>query len=236
MIVSNITEVKKGMTGSGLLIENDGYVSLDMKENRLIKESLENGGNLNDLPNPFVVSAVFQKFGVQNANGRIYPENILKREVEKYQQAIRERRAYGEANHPESSSIDLSRIAMNIIELHWQGRTLVGKMEIPVSEGFRKYGIVSTCADTVAQWLVSGLKIGVSSRGLGSVKQEFGKLIVNDDFEIVCWDVVSQPSTPGAYIGETEEELTPYMESTVNDDEKLISEDKFSKFDKWLND
>lgn len=236
MIVSNITEVKKGMTGSGLLIENDGYVSLDMKENRLIKESLENGGNLNDLPNPFVVSAVFQKFGVQNANGRIYPENILKREVEKYQQAIRERRAYGEANHPESSSIDLSRIAMNIIELHWQGRTLVGKMEIPISEGFRKYGIVSTCADTVAQWLVSGLKIGVSSRGLGSVKQEFGKLIVNDDFEIVCWDVVSQPSTPGAYIGETEEELTPYMESTVNDDEKLISEDKFSKFDKWLND
>lgn len=236
MIVSNITEVKKGMTGSGLLIENDGYVSLDMKENRLIKESLDNGGNLNDLPNPFVVSAVFQKFGVQNANGRIYPENILKREVEKYQQAIRERRAYGEANHPESSSIDISRIAMNIIELHWQGRTLVGKMEIPISEGFRKYGIVSTCADTVAQWLVSGLKIGVSSRGLGSVKQEFGKLIVNDDFEIVCWDVVSQPSTPGAYIGETEEELTPYMESTVNDDEKLISEDKFSKFDKWLND
>ena len=69
-----LTEVKKGHIGSGLLLENDGYVSLDDKENRLIKESLENGTQ--ELPNPFILSAVFQKFGIENANGRIYPEDI----------------------------------------------------------------------------------------------------------------------------------------------------------------
>lgn len=228
-----LTEIKKGQTGSGLLIENDGYISLNDKENKLIKEAIEAGG-FEELPKPFVLSAVFQKYGVENANGRIYPENILKREVQKYQQAIQERRAYGECNHPESSSIDVGRIAMNILELHWEGRTLVGKIELPITEGFRKLGIVSTCADMVAQWIISGLKIGVSSRGLGSVKQEFGKLIVGDDFEIVCWDVVSQPSTPGAWIGENPETLRQYVESEAKDGD-IIVENKFSKFNNWLN-
>ena len=226
-----LTEVKKGHIGSGLLLENDGYVSLDDKENRLIKESLENG--IQELPNPFVLSAVFQKFGIENANGRIYPEDILKREVAKYQKAIEERRAYGELNHPESSCIDLGRVAINILELHWEGHTLVGKLEIPISEGFRKLGVVSTCADMAAQWLISGLKIGVSSRGLGSVKQEFGKLVVGDDYEIVCWDVVAQPSTPGAWMDKDPVNLRQYMESEEKKD-NIISEDGFSKFDKWL--
>ena len=226
-----LTEVKKGHIGSGLLLENDGYVSLDDKENRLIKESLENGTQ--ELPNPFILSAVFQKFGIENANGRIYPEDILKREVAKYQKAIEERRAYGELNHPESSCIDLGRVAINILELHWEGHTLVGKLEIPISEGFRKLGVVSTCADMAAQWLISGLKIGVSSRGLGSVKQEFGKLVVGDDYEIVCWDVVAQPSTPGAWMDTDPGKLQQYMESEEKKD-NVLNEDGFSKFDKWL--
>ena len=101
-----IVEIKKGQTGTGLLIENDGYISIDSKENQLLKESIENfkNGEANALPRPFIVHAVFQKFGIENANGRIYPEHILKREVEKYQAAINERRAYGELNHPEESS------------------------------------------------------------------------------------------------------------------------------------
>lgn len=226
-----LTEVKKGHVGSGLLLENDGYVSLDDKENRLIRESLESGNP--ELPNPFVLSAVFQKYGIENANGRIYPEDILKREVAKYQQAIEERRAYGELNHPESSCIDLGRVAINILELHWEGHTLVGKLEIPISEGFRKFGIISSCADMAAQWLLSGLKIGVSSRGLGSVKQEFGRLVVGDDYEIVCWDVVAQPSTPGAWMDKDPVNLKQYMESEEKKD-NLINEDGFSKFDKWL--
>ena len=232
-----LTEIKKGQVGTGLLIENDGYMSLSSDSNKQLMESIkinEEEGTRN-LPKPFIVSAVFQKFGIENANGRIYPESILKREVEKYQQAIKEHRAYGECNHPEASAIDLDRLAMNIIELHWEGHTLVGKMEIPISDGFRKLGIVSTCADKIAQWLISGLKIGVSSRGLGSVTQQMGKLVVGDDYEIVCWDVVSQPSTPGAWISKNEGELKQYVENTQSD-KKIVKEDKFSKFDKWLAD
>jgi len=236
MARQTITEIKKGQTGTGLLIENDGFISLKSKGNETIMEAIklrESNGNI-ELPNPFIVSAVFQKFGIENANGRVYPETILKREVEKYQLAINERRAYGELNHPESSAIDLGRVAMNIIELHWEGHTLVGKIELPISDGFRKLGVVSTCADMAAQWLISGLKIGVSSRGLGSVTQQLGRLVVGDDYEIVCWDIVAQPSTPNAWIETSSDKLQPYIES---EDKKgtIIKEDKFSEFENWLN-
>ena len=237
MAKQTITEIKKGQIGTGLLLENDGYVSLDMPENKTLKESLDALGgrylNPKDLPRPFIVSAVFQKYDIENANGRVYPERILKREVEKYQSAIKERRAYGECNHPESSSIDLGRIALNIVELHWEGHTLVGKIEIPVSEGFREHGGVYTCADILAQWIISGLKVGVSSRGLGSVTQQMGHLVVGDDFEIVCWDAVAQPSTPGAWIGISDNELQPYVESKEKKG-NLLKEDKFSEFEDWL--
>lgn len=136
-------------------------------------------------------------------------------------------------NHPSESSIDLGRLAMNIVELHWEGHTLVGKMEIPITDGFRNLGIVSTLADMIAQWLISGLKIGVSSRGLGSVTKQFNKLIVGDDYEIVCWDVVAQPSTPLAFIGMQDKDIAPYVESEKKKGEKL-NENKFEKFDKWL--
>jgi hypothetical protein len=139
-------------------------------------------------------------------------------------------------NHPETSTIDLSRIAMNIIELHWEGHTLVGKMELPISDGFRNYGIISNCADQVAHWILSGLRIGVSSRALGSVTQVMDKLVVGDDLELVCWDCVSQPSTNSAFIEMNPQDLQPYIESDEsNKDKPLIKEDKFSKFDSWLN-
>ncbi len=234
-----IVEIKKGQTGSGLLIEKDGYININDNENKVIKESIDNfkNGIANELPKPFIVSAVFQKFGIENANGRVYPEKILKREVQKYIDGpIKERRAYGECNHPESSSIDAERICMNIVELHWIGHTLVGKIELPITEGFRRYGICSNLADTIAQWIISGLKIGVSSRALGSVTQQMGKLIVGDDLELVCWDVVSQPSTPCAYIEVEEENLQPYIQENINNNNKnVITENKFSKFEKWLN-
>ena len=235
--MQTITEIKKGHTGTGLLIENDGYISMDLPDNKVLGESLGmiEGGEIStkNLPRPFVVSAVFQKFGIENANGRIYPEHILKRAVDKYMAAINERRAYGEANHPDGSSIDVGRIAMNIVELHWVGHTLVGKMELPITEGFRNFGMITCLADMVAHWILSGLRIGVSSRGLGSVKQEFGKLVVGDDYEIVCWDVVAQPSTPQAYIDAKEENLEPYIESEDKKGEQ-INENKFEKFEKWL--
>ena len=124
----NLEIIKEGKTGHGILIENDGFISLDFgKNNHQLKENISEKGWF--VPYPFVVDAVFQKFGIKNANGRIYPESILKREVEKYQNMIAERMALGELNHPAESTIDLGRIAINIVELHWEGATLVGKLE-----------------------------------------------------------------------------------------------------------
>lgn len=220
---SELREIKKGQDGHGLLIENDGYMQLSKK---VIKESMEDGWHC---PCPFVVDAVFQKYGVKNANGRIYPENILKREVERYQVRINENRALGECNHPAESTIDLSRISHNITELHWEGATLVGKMELNLTHGFVKHGIVSSQGDNVANLLLNGYKIGVSSRGVGSVESKMGIMMVGNDFELICWDVVSDPSTPGAWIGSSIEELQPYMENNETNKNKSLLETKIEK-------
>lgn len=229
-----IVEIKRGEVGTGLLIENDGYISLDDSKNSKLLESIK---NLNEsdsyCPYPFIVSAVFQKYGIENANGRIYPENVLKREVAKYLEKIKEKRAIGEANHPNDSTIDLSRVAMNIIELHWEGHTLVGQLEILTSPGFRKYGIISCEGDKIANLLLQGIKIGVSSRGLGTVTKRLGALYVSDDYEIVCWDIVSDPSTPNAWITTKDEIPSVYIE---NKESSLdILDEQLKKWKKWLN-
>lgn len=227
---TDLVEIKKGEYGTGLLIENDGYISMvESANNKKIYESMT-GGEWN-VPYPFIVDAVFQKFDIKNANGRVYPERILKKQVELYQQKIDERRAYGELNHPAESTIDLGRISHNIIELHWEGRTLVGKLELNISEGFRKLGIVSTMGDMAANHLINGYKIGVSSRGVGSVEQKLGQTIVGDDFELICWDIVSDPSTPGAYIGKSEE-LQQYVENKTAEKKKI--NEKLNKINKIL--
>jgi len=221
--------IKEGKTGHGILIENDGYLQLNNA--KTIKEGIDDGEW--HVPHPFIVSALFQKFGIKNANGRIYPEHVLKREVEKYQKLIDERMALGECNHPAESTIDLSRISHNIIELHWEGHTLLGQMEINTSEGFRKQGIVSTQGDMVANLLLNGYKIGVSSRGVGSVESKMGQMIVGDDFELICWDVVSSPSSPGAYIGSLED-LQQYVESDNSNKTKPSINEKISRIKQVL--
>ena len=135
----------------------------------------------------------------------------------------------GNCNHPESSSIDLSRVSHNITELHWEGHTLVGEMEIFTSYGFRKHGIVTTCGDIVANLLLSGYKIGVSSRAIGSVTEKLGTLIVGDDLEILAWDVVADPSTPGAFIYSDDNEKTMYVEKEIKDEEKDKLNEKIKK-------
>ena len=228
----NLVEIKKGQTGTGLLIEHDGFISSECGNNKKLFEAI-NGSSSDDFhcPYPFIVDAVFQKFGIENANGRIYPEDILKREVNKYTQLIKDKSAMGELNHPSESVIDLSRVAINIVELHWEGHTLVGKLEIITSPGFRKYGIISCQGDQTANLLLQGYKIGVSSRGLGTVTNKMGILYVSDDYEIICWDVVSSPSTPGAFISiNGQEELQQYMESEIKTnpllDEQILKAEK----------
>ena len=220
---TDLKEIKKNSEGKGLLIEQDGYISMSEGNNKMLKESIDNTNGWY-CPYPFIVEAVFQKYGIKNANGRIYPEAILKKQVEIYQERIREKRALGECNHPQDSTIDLGRISHNIIELHWEGRTLIGKLELNVTQGFVKYGIASSLGDTVANLLLNGYKIGVSSRGVGSVEQKLGQYIVGDDFELICWDIVESPSTPNAYIGFSREELQPYLESKDYSNNNVIIE------------
>ena len=233
----NLVEIRKGESGTGLLIEHDGYISIDCGDNKKLFEEINS--NTDDdfhCPRHFIVSAVFQKYGIENANGHIYPEHVLKKEVERYMAKINEKRAIGELNHPSESVIDLSRVAMNIIELHWEGRTLVGKLELLTSPGFRKYGIISNQADQTANLLLSGIKIGVSSRGLGTVTNKMGVLYVSDDYEIVCWDIVSDPSTPQAWITPEDNIPQQYIESVENNDSKSKLFEKLDKFNDWLND
>ena len=137
-------------------------------------------------------------------------------------------------NHPAESTIDLGRISHNIIECHWAGNTLAGKIEFNLTEGFRKYGICSSLGDTCANLILNGYKIGVSSRGIGSVKTVLGKTIVCDDFELLCWDIVATPSTPGSYIGH-KENLQQYVESDESKKGKSKLNEKIERLKSILN-
>jgi hypothetical protein len=208
--------IKPGDTGFGYLIEHDaGYISPDEPRNKaLIREFKKLDFNDRDTDS-LIVYVVLQKYGVKNRNGRIYLEQILRRQNEIYQEAIRMRRALGELDHPESSVISGDRISHNIIETWWEGQTLMGKMEIPMTKGFINYGIVSTKGDLVAHYLQQNYMIGVSSRGVGSLKEVKGDFIVQDDFELICWDIVTAPSTPGSWMFKDKAEARPYVESVT---------------------
>lgn len=234
----DIKVLKRGQVGFGYLIEHDaGYISPDEPRNQpFINEikKLETGKLA--IMEPLIVFVVLQKYGILNRNGRIYPEAILREQDRKYQEAIRERRAVGELDHPESSVISGDRISHNIIETWWEAHTLMGKMEILMSPGYINYGIVSTKGDAVADLLRHRIRIGVSSRGVGSlVEGKNGEQIVQDDFEIICWDVVTAPSTPGSWIFRSKEESRPYVEG-VERKGTIIKENLNDKLDKFLLD
>lgn len=221
-------EIKKNKEGYGYLIEKDaGYISIDEPRNiEAIRELNNIISNPDDVKivDRLKVYAVFQKYGIENANGRIYPEPILRKQVSIYQGKINERQSYGELNHPESVTIDGDRLAFLITKLWWEKSTLIGEIELILSPGFVKYGIISCVGDKIANYIRLGIKIGVSSRGLGSVEKDrfSGKYIVQDDFEITCWDVVTDPSTPNAWLSGHKEELAKYVEGKTSNKNKLI--------------
>lgn len=223
--------IKAGKSGTGILIENEGFISPNDERNKKaineIKSSEEKGPLYTS--NKFTVFVILQKYGVLNRNGRIYPENILKLQAEAYQQLIKERRAIGEHNHPESSIISGDRVSHNITKMWWEGNTLVGEMEILMSKGYVKYGIISCQGDSVAHLLEHNIMIGVSSRGVGSlVENARGEQVVQDDFELLCWDVVTGPSTPGAWIFKNKPTTQSFNESEVKTKPLLINGiDKF---------
>ena len=150
----------------------------------MIKESREeNGGKL-------ILKGVLQKADTLNQNGRVYPEVILEREVRNYQKFIQENRALGECDHPDSSVVELKNVSHIVREAFMDGSVCYGSVEL-----------LDTPAGKILQSLVeSGVTLGISSRGVGSTKREGDHQVVQDDFQLICWDFVSEPSTPGAFM------------------------------------
>lgn len=228
-----LVEVKKGETGTGLLIEYDGHINSNADIIKQIHEDIDNNHKF-IIPEHFVVPAVFQKYGIKNANNRIYPEEILRREVDKYQSKIEKHCALGSLDHPSSSTISGHDISHNILNLSWQNRTLIGEMELHLSPGYIKYGVCSTSGDLAANMLLSGYLIGVSSRGVGSVEQKYGQYIVCDDYEIVCWDIVIEPSTPGAFIQNSHADIDQYVENTNRNKTPVLEDRKLDDIENIL--
>jgi hypothetical protein len=207
--------------GKGILIEYDaGHISPE--ENKKVIREMKGI----DFSEDIVLYAVLQKFDTPNKNGRIYPEKLLKREVEKYQDVIGKGSALNELNHPSSSLIDLDRVSHTIEETWWDGKILMGKIKLLLSPGWKKSGIVSTKGDQAAMLLMNGVTLGISSRGVGSLKSEKGQNIVQGDFELVCFDLVSSPSTPGAYVFKDIEDRDQYEESI---EEQPVVDEKMSR-------
>ena len=179
-----------------------------------------------DFSKDIVLYAVLQKYDTPNKNGRIYPERLLKREMEKYQNIINKGSALNELNHPSSSLIDLDRVSHTIEETWWDGKVLMGKIKLLTSPGWKKMGIVSTKGDQAAMLIMNGVTLGISSRGVGSLKSERGQNIVQEDFELVCFDLVSSPSTPGAYVFQDPSDREKYEESVQ---EKPVVDERMSK-------
>jgi hypothetical protein len=241
--------LKPGETGYGYLVEYDsGYISPELTcENgtctnanllREFESSIKSPDLYNEdgtIPETVVLYAVLQKYGVENKNGRIYPKEVLEKQDKAYQEYIKMKTALGELNHPESSIIDGERVSHIITETWWEGRTLMGKLELDTTPGYHKLGIVSTLGDKVANMLRKGWTVGISSRGVGSLKQEGGKNIVQDDFELICWDIVTSPSTPGSWISTDKGDLKTFTETINKKVGSIINETDQSLIDKLNN-
>ena len=218
-------------TGHGILIEYDARHISPEENKQIIREAKEM-----DFSQDLILYAVLQKYDTPNKNGRIYPEVLLKRENEKYQTLIKKGGALNELNHPSSSLIDLDRVSHSILETWWDGKILMGKIKLFTSPGWKKMGIVSTKGDQAAMLIMNGATLGISSRGVGSLKNIKGQNIVQEDFELVCFDLVSSPSTPGAYVFSDPSEREQYQES---EEKKPTLDDRMMKLmgglDKFLS-
>ena len=142
---------------------------------------------------PLIVTGVLQRAEAKNQNGRVYPLEILKREVEEYMKGpVAENRAMGELDHPESSVINLQNVSHTVKKCWWDGDDVIGDVEI----------LTTPAGNILKALFAAGITVGISSRGMGSVEENIneGTVTVQDDFELLCWDFVSTPSTHGAFM------------------------------------
>jgi len=180
------------------------------------RKNISNGG--------VYLVGICQKAGTKNGNGRVYRKETLQRELERYQNAIGERRSLGELDHPDDSVINLKNASHLVTKMWWQGDNVMGKIEV-----------LDTPSGKILKSLVkSGIKLGISSRGLGSVKEENGTTMVEDDFQLICFDMVSEPSTPGAFLSPNNVSTGPHI--NLNMREQLDGNpDRQQKINEVLN-
>ena len=137
-----------------------------------------------------LVEGILATAEVKNGNGRYYSKELWEREIDKYKEVVKENRATGELDHPESSIINLKNVSHIIRDMWWDGDNVIGKIEV-----------LPTSAGNILKALIeNNVQVGVSSRGMGSLQERDGVLEVQDDFELLCWDFVSTPSNPGSYM------------------------------------
>ena len=184
--------------------------TFDVSRKQIDESIKENDGKL-------VVKGVLQRAESRNQNGRVYPREVLLKEVGKYlENQVSERRALGELDHPESSVVNLNNASHNVVEMHWDGDDLLGTVEV-----------LSTPSGNILKELFrSGIKLGISSRGLGSVEpvnEADGEdtVEVQDDFELIAFDFVSNPSTHGAFMRPVNESVQ--SKTPENNIEKIIN-------------
>jgi len=221
----------KGQSGFGILIESDaGYVDTNLNPS-LLREGFEIKPE-----EPVLINCILQKWGVKNKNGRIYPKDVLIDQIREYQKNVDGNSAVSEADHPDSSVVSLLNLS-HIIKKMWWGtgendNVLYGQLEIITSPAYMRDGIVCMVGDKIVEYLKRGIKLGISSRGVGSLKEVNGENIVQDDFELICFDLVASPSTPGAYlfpdmnqmeIGSSMEENTRAIETNLNENTQKIT-------------
>ena len=191
-----------------LLIETH---AIKVSSSQLTESINKENGNL-------IVEGVLATAEVKNGNGRYYKKELWDREMEKYDQLVKERRSMGELDHPESTVINLKNVSHIVTGYNWDGDQLMGKIEIlPTPSG-----------NILKELIKNGITVGVSSRGMGSLEQNGSVMEVQDDFELLCWDFVSTPSNPGSFMSVLQEgkETVTYDYTNVN---KIIHEILCSK-------
>lgn len=239
MIYKDIQLLTEQEEGFGLICEWNtkqgcsGFISSEIQDVQLIQKILTESDEKHKSPDSIFMNCILQKCDTENRNGRFYPKYLLERENNNYQQLIQEGRALGESGHPDNSNIDLNNVAHRVIKTWWENNTLLGVLEIMTSKAYHNNGIICCTGDIIADLLRRGVKLGISSRGVGSLKNIHGRNTVQDDFDLICFDLVASPSTPGAF-------LYPDSEVKINESiekyNKIISKNPLlNSLDQFLN-
>ena len=162
-----------------------------------------------------ILSGVMQRSDTRNGNGRVYPHQVLMREVENYKKLVKEKRALGELDHPDDSVINLRNASHMVTDVWWENKNVMGKVQV-----------LNTPAGGILRSLVeSGVTLGISSRGMGSVSESAGNTVVEDDFQLICFDFVSEPSTPGAFMMKEAKDLSePNILTKADKINRLLNE------------